>query len=157
MNKLSKAYKYFKQGAKAGEKESMFIYAKIHFIGEVTKKNDKKAMKYFIKSKDQGYQKSDYFLRAFNIMNDIKGFSNLAIETQLFFILYIFNIYKNNQNSSIFKEIYIQPEKTDQFFFNKSLKSPDFYKCLSKFQNVFIEIEYPSKSFKLISDLLRKI
>ena len=69
---------------------------------------------------------------------------------------YIFNnlIRDENQENN---EIRIKHYQTDQLFFNKSLKSPDFYNCLIIFKNIYIDIEYPSKLFMPISNLLIKI
>ena len=150
-NKFKEALQYFEQGLKVNDNECIYKYAKMLFLGEGIRKNTKEAIKYLNISKS--YEKSEHFLKSLNILNQIKGFSGLNPDTQY---IIISNMIKYDQNN-MFDAIRIPPKKTDQLFSNKSLKSSSFHKCLSKFQNIFIDLEYPSKSFNKISDLLIKI
>ena len=78
--------KYFSEGSKAGDFESMIEYGKLFFNGEGVKKNIKESLKYFNMAKDQGYKKGEYFVRAYKDLQQIKKFTKLPPETQLFFI-----------------------------------------------------------------------
>lgn len=92
-------------------------------------------------------------------MNVIKDFTNLPIETQIFFISKISHILtnKNYQNDFKFNEIRIENDKTELFFFNKSLNLPVFINCLKKFRKIYFEINYDVQTFNLIYELLKKI
>ena len=148
--RYTEASKYYEEGSKANNIYCLYKYGKMLFLGQGIKRNAKEALIYINKSKDQGFKKSEIFLIAFNELNKVSGFSKLPAETQLFII-------KNNIKNPGFNNIVFQSSVTEKLFFNKSLKSPVFYKCLNKYKDVSFEMEHPSKSFKSISDLIIKI
>lgn len=98
---------------------------KIFFLREGTEKNVKEAFRYFIISKDQGYEKSVNFLKAYMMLNKINDFSKLPEETQL--LLITNNSKELSISNSDFNRIYIKPSKAEMLFFNKSLKSQVFH------------------------------
>ena len=149
------AFTSFEEGAKEGNQECMFKCAKMLFLGKGCNKDDQKATQYLSQSKDQGYSKSDHFLTALKTMNNFKEFIKLPTDAQ---IVFISNIIKNlNQGEDMFKKIVIKSNKAEQLFYNKSLKSTNFHKCIKIFTEIIIEVEYPSKIFKRIIDLVSKI
>lgn len=118
MNQYAKESKYFKQGIEASNIECMYNYAKMLFLGRGCIKNDKKAIKYFNQSKDLGFKKSEFFFKGFEAMKKINDFSKLPTDTQW---VLISNIIKNGRYYN-FQGVFIQSQKTQLLFFNKSLK-----------------------------------
>ncbi|KAK8864991.1 hypothetical protein M9Y10_010519 [Tritrichomonas musculus] len=163
MNMYSRAMEYFNEGMKIGDSECIYQKGKMYFLGEGMKKNKKEAFKYFNMSKEKGNKKGEYFMISFNVLNKIKEFSEFLPQTQLIFISnYIKDLSKNEkikqrQNDLELNHITFKPQKTEKIFFNKSLKSSNFIKFLSKYRHVSIEIDSSSSSFDQILDLVRKI
>ncbi|KAK8893005.1 hypothetical protein M9Y10_030261 [Tritrichomonas musculus] len=142
-NKMKEAVKFYSEGIKLGDAVCMY---------EGTEKNDKESINHFIKSNELCYSKSGHFLRSLNSLNQIKPFSKLPSETQMIFIKNM-----DNEQGSEFESIFLSPKKTEKVFFNKLMKSSEFYECLNHYQHINIEVGYPSESFKSILDLAIKI
>ena len=54
-NKYNESIKYFEEGMKLGDKESMYRYGIMHFLKEGNKNKEKDSIKYIIKSNELGY------------------------------------------------------------------------------------------------------
>ena len=162
-NKYSESVKYFSEGSKSGDFESMIEYGKLFFNGEGVKKNIKESLKYFNMAKDQGYKKGEYFVRAYEDLQQINKSTSLPPETILFFITNnVDNLIKSEdkgikQKEIEFEKIYFSPLNTEKMYFSKTLKSPIFIESISTYKHIKNEIEYPNPSFKAISELLTKI
>lgn len=147
-NKLSEAKKYFKEAAKEGNAEAQHEYAKIVLNGKGVKHNTKKAEKYFEMSKKNGINRSDLFIDILNVLECIPNYNNLPDEVQQFFISQITNYYENsNNNHSVTPNnvpIYIPFDITKIMFKSKSI---GFEEILSYFENISIEIKFPSKKY----------
>ena len=151
-NKYTKSKSCFESGLKLNDEECMYQYAKIFFLGQGTKKDDKKAFEYFNKSSKRGFIKSSNFLTTFHQMNKFDDFKALNPETQFFLTK---SSIKND--TDIFCQISIQPNKTEMLYFNNSLKLSNFHAFLSKYKSILIEIAYPSIEFNSLFELLKNI
>lgn len=159
-NKFSEATKYFEKGVKEGNGECMYQYAKMLFLGNGITKNMKEAFKYFIQSKDNGYEKSNIFLDKYSVLSTITGFTEFPAETQLFLVSNSIKNYNKNidkNHVSDLDQIFIKVQKTEMLYYNKSLKSKSFISFLKKYKNISIEMDYPSKSFTSLYNLISKI
>ncbi|KAK8847297.1 hypothetical protein M9Y10_019884 [Tritrichomonas musculus] len=99
--KIAKKEKNFKEaryhflnGLKNKDDESIYKYAKMLFLGEGGKKNEKEAFKYFNELNSRGYSKSGIFINIYSKLCKVKGFKRLATESQYIFI-------KNNDLNKI--------------------------------------------------------
>ena len=151
--KIAKKEKNFKEaryhflnGLKNKDDESIYKYAKMLFLGEGGKKNEKEAFKYFNELNRRGYSKSVIFINVYSKLCKVKGFKRLATESQYIFI-------KNND----LNKITVNPKQTELIYFNNSLKSSNILNCFSSFQEVLIELFYPSDNFQVIFDFISKI
>ncbi|KAK8892970.1 hypothetical protein M9Y10_030224 [Tritrichomonas musculus] len=161
MDKYKQAFKYFKEGTLIDSNECTYQYGKMHFLGEGTKQNIDEAIILFNRSIAEGNDKSKYFMRAYAALCQIRGFSGLSSEAQMIFIKNSMKNMINNPNEqleSMFNRIILHPQKIEKLFYDKSLKSSYFLKCLGKYKNISIEIDYSmSNSFNAIKELVLKI
>ena len=151
------AKKSFEKSAKLGNKEAMYEYAKMTFKGEGCKKNDKEALKYFELSQRNGFEKADNFIVAYERINKQKSFSKLKGDTQFFLISQVIKSNNNNiTQSGRWKQIYINPDKGEMLYSNGSLKSSDFLNILNNFEDISIQINFPSKSLESFNSFVSK-
>lgn len=156
--KINNAVFFFKKCINDGDNECMYKYGEMLFLGEGIKKDYNEAFQWFKNSKKSGFLKGEYFLTSYNSLSTLKEFFELPAETQLVLISScIKNLVNHNGDvNSIFDQIVIRSQKTDKLFCNHSLKMQTFHKCLSKYKDIYIMIEYPSSSFKPVIDLVSK-
>ena len=155
------AKKSFDKGASKKNLECMYESGKMLFLGEGVSRNIKKALALIETSKKKNFEKSEHFLTTFQKLAKLEGFNNLPSYTQFLFISNgIKNLKRNNNSQSedlILNKIDIGYSKTEMLFFNESLKSNDFHKILKNYKEITISIQYPSKTFQAIFNLVSKI
>lgn len=154
---FEKASLFYKKAANEGDDESMYQLAKMLFLGECKKKNKEDAFYYFNQSVQNGYKKSILFIAALNKLTKMKGFKRLSNETQYYFIKILVNHYKNRLKTKDSVPIVISTYQIEKFFLNSTLQSYNFHRFLCNFDDISIEVKFPSPSFKLILNLLFKI
>ncbi|KAK8897369.1 hypothetical protein M9Y10_015313 [Tritrichomonas musculus] len=159
-SKFSDAKKFFEKSAKLGNKQAMYSYGKMVFKGEGCKKNDKEALKFFELSKRNGHEKANNFLLAYEKANKFKSFSKLKGETQKFVISQIIKSeLANNANFIVdgkWKTIYIDSNKAEMLYNNNSIKSVDLFNLLNNFNDITIQINYPSKTLESFNGFVSK-
>lgn len=153
-NNPSKAKKYFNKASKGGNAEAQYEYGNLVLRGKGVKHNTKKAANYFELSKMNGINKSELFLEILNELEQIPNFSSLPDGVQQFFISQMTNYYSNMDNKSITPDlvpIYIPSNITSNIYKNKPSGFDDI---LSYFENIAIEIKFPSKKYHSIYSII---
>lgn len=159
-NNLSEATKYFEKAAKNGNAEAQYELGQV-ILKKKQKNSTKEAINYFEMSKLNGSKKSELFMSIFNELSEIDDFDSLPDQTQRFFISHVIDYYMksgSNPTSHSPKKIpiFINSKVVKMLYKNKTLKSSIFNNILNYFEDVSIELKYPSKVYETIFKIISK-
>lgn len=151
------ARKFFEKYAKEGDLYSMYKFAKINICGLGGDPNYEEIKYYFDLSKNKGFIKSELYLMTMDKLSNNITFTNLPDRLiQNFFIM---QIIRYNLNRSIAidkhnlltnKEIKMKFKDTQLIFTSKYYRSSYFKDVLKSFEEITIEVLFPSESYPLI-------
>lgn len=149
---FDEAEKYFEKAAKSGNNEGMFEYGKI-----IYPRDPDKAIEFFeISSNDEGFEKSKNILNAYNILSKVDGFAELSGEFQIF-LLKEFAKVNNNDDFNYLKKLIIDQKTLKKFYKKNVFQHNSLSTILSKFQEIYIGLEFNSDIYESAIESIQKI